>query len=78
MTDSTLIAEFQRNRRDKFRISISEYRGTRFIDLRIHVPGKQGEYVPTAKGCTVQPDALCELIAALQQAQAALSNNPTA
>jgi hypothetical protein len=78
MTDSTVIAEFQRNRRDKFRVSISEYRGTQFIDMRIHVPGKEGDYVPTAKGCTVQPDALGELIAALQQAQEALANAPSA
>jgi Transcriptional Coactivator p15 (PC4) len=78
MTDSTLIAEFQRNRRDKFRVSISEYRGTQFIDMRIHVPGKEGDYVPTGKGCTVQPDALGELIAALERAKATLSNNPSA
>ncbi len=64
-----LIGEIERNRTEKIRIELSNYRGKDFISVRIYFLADNGEWRPTKKGVTVRPDQLDELIGLLSQAK---------
>jgi hypothetical protein len=65
---SMLIAEIQKNMKEKIRVSIEEYRGTRFIDCRVYFEDENGEWRPTKKGIALNADSIKEVIEALQKA----------
>lgn len=64
-----LIGEIERNRTEKIRVELSNYRGKDFISVRIYFLADNGEWRPTKKGVTVRPDQLDELIGLLNQAK---------
>jgi 16S rRNA G966 N2-methylase RsmD len=45
-----LIAEIQKNLKERVRVSIEEYRGHKFIDLRVYFEAENAEWKPTKKG----------------------------
>ncbi len=48
---SEVISRITKNAREVMFLSLSEFKGHRLIDFRVHVPGDQeGEWVPTRKG----------------------------
>jgi hypothetical protein len=55
---------------DEIRVMWSEYKGRRYLDIRVYtdIDGKS-ERVPTKKGVTLRPDLIPELIRALENAQ---------
>jgi hypothetical protein len=51
---SDVISRVPKNAREVLFLSLSEFKGHRLIDLRVHVPGdKEGEWVPTRKGVSL-------------------------
>ena len=52
---------------DEIRVMWSEYKGRRYLDIRVYIDidGKS-ERVPTKKGVTLRPDLIPELIKALE------------
>jgi hypothetical protein len=70
---SEVISQITKNAREMVFLSLSEFKGHRLIDIRVHVPGDQeGDWVPTRKGVSLAvglyPDfkkALAELEQAL-------------
>jgi Transcriptional Coactivator p15 (PC4) len=66
------IATVTKNSREEIRVSLKEYKGTRFLDLRIFVTANDGSEArhPTAKGVAVNPARIDELMDALAQARA--------
>ncbi len=51
---SETISQITKNARETVFLSLSEYKGRRLIDIRVHVPGEQeGEWVPTRKGVSL-------------------------
>lgn len=66
-----LIAEIPKNSREAYRVRIGEYKGHRFIDVRIWY-GDEKDRKPSGKGVAIRPDAIPAVIAALQEAQAHL------
>jgi len=44
-----LIGEIQKNSTDKLRVSISEYKGFTFLDIRVYYEDDKGEYKPTKR-----------------------------
>jgi hypothetical protein len=67
--DGLLIWTVKKNARELLQIRLREFKGHTFVDLRLHYV--DGEVVkPTAKGCTLPPAKLPELIEALQRAEA--------
>lgn len=51
---SEVIAKVPKNARETIFLSLSEYKGRRLVDIRVHVPGEQeGEWVPTRKGVSL-------------------------
>jgi hypothetical protein len=59
------IAVVQKNQREELRFTLDEYKGHRFVSLRIYAPGRDGKMVPTRSGVTFRPDLLAEVREAL-------------
>jgi len=69
-----LIAEIQKNTRERIRISIEEYRGHRLIDCRVYYEDDQGEWRPTKKGIALNNETIDEVANALNKAKSHLAN----
>ena len=64
-----VITEIQKNKREKIIISINEYSGHKYVDLRIHyTDGESAEYRPTKKGITIKPNISQQVIDAIFEA----------
>jgi hypothetical protein len=51
---SGVISQVTKNAREVIFLSLSEYKGHRLIDIRVHVPGDQeGDWLPTRKGVSL-------------------------
>ena len=51
---SEIISKLTKNARETIFLSLSEFKGHRLIDIRVHVPGEQeGDWVPTRKGVSL-------------------------
>jgi hypothetical protein len=70
---SEVISKVTKNAREVMFLSLSEFKGHRLIDLRVHVPGDQeGEWVPTRKGVSLAVGLYPEFKRALGELEAAL------
>jgi hypothetical protein len=70
---SEVISKVAKNAREVLFLSLSEFKGHRLIDLRVHVPGDQeGEWVPTKKGVSLAVGLYPEFKQALAQVEQAL------
>jgi hypothetical protein len=51
---SEVISKVTKNAREVLFLSLSEFKGHRLIDIRVHVPGdEEGQWVPTRKGVSL-------------------------
>jgi hypothetical protein len=66
------IGDIERNETEVMRVSVAEYKGRKYVDLRIYFEGDDGEWKPTKKGVTVQPDRVPDLISLLKKASDSL------
>lgn len=68
MSDSVIIAEIQKNKRERIRISIDQYEGRDFLNVRVWFE-KEGCLRPGRDGITCRLDLLPEIRKALQSAE---------
>jgi len=66
------IAEFEKNPTEKIKITISEFKKRKFVDIRTFYLDDNMEWKPTKKGVTVPPDLLDMVVDALNKAKQAL------
>ncbi len=64
-----MIGDLERNATEVVRVSAEEFKGRKYIDIRIYFKDSEGEWRPTKKGVTVQPDKVDELLGLLRKAQ---------
>ncbi|MFA5628780.1 MAG: transcriptional coactivator p15/PC4 family protein [Dehalococcoidales bacterium] len=58
-----LIHSFQKNSKEQIRIMLNEYKGTKYIDIRIFFMGKdREEYFPSKKGITLSENKYNDLL----------------
>ena len=58
-----IIGEIQKNQKEKIIVSINEYKGNKYVDLRVHYEDEaSGEYKPTKKGIAINPKILPEVV----------------
>ena len=70
MADSKLLASIQRTDTEQLQISISEYKGKSYLNMRIFYTTDGGaSWLPTKKGVTFTPDQLDLLEEAIQEAR---------
>ncbi|TLD40325.1 MAG: hypothetical protein JETT_3394 [Candidatus Jettenia ecosi] len=55
MDNGKVLGEIVRNETEKLVITEKEFKGHRYIDIRIHFQGNNGIYLPTKKGVTISP-----------------------
>ena len=68
-----IVCEIQKNAQEKIIFRVDEYKGHRFIDMRVFVPGQNdGQDMPTKKGLAVSPALWPQFKRALAQVEAAL------
>ena len=67
--DPIVISEFQKNKLEDFKLSLTEYQGHNLLDFRIYFKDKQGDSKPTKKGVTVNVKLFPELKKAIMDAE---------
>lgn len=71
MADSKILATIERSETEQLQISVSEYKGTSYLNMRIFFTTDAGQtWIPTKKGVTFTPDQLDILEEAIQEAKA--------
>lgn len=75
MAEDKVVSSFQRNTlgTEEVRATLKEFRGRRYLDLRIYYQDDQGEWKPTRKGVSLSTDFMPNLKAAVLALEAALS-----
>ena len=64
-----ILATVPRSATEEIQISINEYRGKKYLDLRVYYTTDDGlNWNPTKKGVTFSPDKLSELKDAIEKA----------
>ncbi len=74
MEKQKLIGQVQKNTSELIKISIEEYNGHEFIDLRVYFDSGSGEYLPTKKGITLNCETISSAIDFLKQGQKLLKS----
>ncbi|MCM1004280.1 MAG: transcriptional coactivator p15/PC4 family protein [Candidatus Gastranaerophilales bacterium] len=70
MAEAKILATIERTDTEQLQISVSEYRGKSYFNLRIHYTTDGGEtWLPTKKGVTFAPDQLDVLSDAIEEAK---------
>jgi hypothetical protein len=68
-----VVDSFDKNVREQIRVSINEFKGNRYIDIRVFFKDANGrEYLPSKKGVTLSDRKYPELLEAIVQLGEAL------
>jgi hypothetical protein len=67
-----IIGEIERGETEVLRVSAEEYKGRKYIDIRIYFENDENEWKPTKKGVTVQPEKVAEFLSLIRKAEEAL------
>ena len=51
-----LIEQFEKNATEVVRVSLTEYRGRKLVDVRVYYSDAEGQYRPTKKGVSLSVD----------------------
>lgn len=70
-----LIGEIPKNTTEKLKVTISEYKGYTFLDIRVYYEDGQGEYKPTKKGITLKKGDIEPIIRLLKEGEKKLKVN---
>ena len=55
----------EKNSRESFVVSETEYKGNKYVDVRVFYKDTDGTLKPTRKGVSLRPEKVAELVAAL-------------
>lgn len=70
MADAKILATIERSDTEQLQISVSEYKGRSYLNMRIFYTTDEGAtWLPTKKGVTFAPDQLDLLEEAIQAAR---------
>lgn len=70
MADGKILATIDRTDTEQLQISVSEYKGKNYLNMRIYYTTDAGEtWLPTKKGVTFAPDQLDLLSDAIEEAR---------
>ena len=72
MAEDRVVSSFKRNPTEEVRATLKEFRGRRYLDLRIYYQDDAGEWKPTRKGVSLSTDFMPELKTAVAALEAAL------
>ena len=64
-----IVGEIQKTGTDKIIVTVKEFKGKTYIDVRNFFENDEGEMIPTKKGVSLTPENLDELIHLLNEAK---------
>lgn len=74
---SQLLHKFGKNATEEVRVSLTEYKGHRLVDLRVYYVSPDGEPVPTKKGLTMSVELYPDLRHSILKLAEALEKQAT-
>lgn len=66
------IGEIEKGK-DKIIITVKEFKGKQYIDIRTYFENDAGEWIPTKKGISLTPENLNEIMPLLETAQKSIT-----
>ncbi|MCS6985638.1 MAG: transcriptional coactivator p15/PC4 family protein [Leptospiraceae bacterium] len=69
MADSEIIAEWDKNKVEKIRISLGKYKGKKLLDIRVWFLTEGNNYAPAKKGIALPVEQLPQLMEALAKVE---------
>lgn len=70
MAESKILATIPRSATEEIHVQINEYKGKKYLDLRVYYTTDDGiNWNPTKKGITIPPDKLSEFREAIEIAE---------
>jgi hypothetical protein len=66
------IGEIEKGK-DRIIVSVKEFKGKQYVDVRTYFANDDGEWIPTKKGITLSPENVDDAIRFLQEARKKLS-----
>ena len=70
MAEAKILASIERSDTEQLQISISEYKGKSYLNMRIYYTTDEGAtWLPTKKGVTFTPEQLDILTEAIEEAK---------
>jgi hypothetical protein len=69
MEGAMVIGEIQKTGSDRIIVTVKEFKGKTYVDVRTFFENDDGEMVPTKKGVSLTPENLDELIRILGEAK---------
>lgn len=66
------IGEIEKGK-DKIIITVKEFKGRQYIDIRTYFENDAGEWIPTKKGISLTPENLNEIMPLLETAQKSIA-----
>ena len=70
-----LIGEVEKNARERVRITVEEFKGHKFVDLRVYYLDREGTGKPTPKGIALTENIIDEVMGLLTRGHKALRTN---
>ncbi|WKZ17750.1 MAG: transcriptional coactivator p15/PC4 family protein [Candidatus Jettenia sp. CY-1] len=62
-----VLGEIVKSETEKIVIAEKEYKGRKYIDMRIYFQGDSGDYMPTKKGVTFSPKFIAAVVKILSR-----------
>ena len=63
--EQQVVQVIRKGEKHQIRVSLSKYKGRLLGDLRLFILNREGDWIPTQKGCTVGVEQLDELVEAV-------------
>lgn len=63
------LGEILKGETEKINVSLNEYKGFKYVDIRLYFQDEEGDWHPTKKGITVSPNKVDALIGLLNKAK---------
>lgn len=64
-----VVYEFDKNSIEKVRISLTDYKGHRLIDIRVYYENDDKKFLPTRKGISLLLELFPELLKGIEKAR---------
>ncbi|HAX18565.1 MAG TPA: transcriptional regulator [Actinobacteria bacterium] len=62
------IGELEKGK-DRIIVSLTEFKGRQYVDIRTYFENQEGEWIPTKKGISLTPENLDDMIKFLEEAK---------
>ena len=72
MADTGIVRDIPKNSNEIFRVEITEFKGSQYLNIRVWYRDKDGEFKPTQKGIAVAPEIFPQLKDAILEAESRL------